>query len=86
MHPIMKNVSILVPKGAILGSIEGPRQLLTGVNSYMSSMGKPPLFNIELVGLNKETPLVQGMYTIRTDRLLKDVTKTDLVIIPLYRG
>ena len=82
----MKNVSILVPKGAILGSIEGPRQLLTGVNSYMSSMGKPPLFNIELVGLNKETPLVQGMYTIRTDRLLKDVTKTDLVIIPAIDG
>ena len=82
----MKNVSILVPRGAILGSIEGPRQLLTGVNSYMATMGKPPLFNIELVGLSKETPLVQGMYTIRTDRLLKDVTKTDLVIIPAIDG
>ena len=65
----MKNVSILVPKGAILGSIEGPRQLLTGVNSYMASMGKQPLFNIELVGLSKETPLIRGMYTVRTERL-----------------
>ena len=82
----MKNVCILVPKGAILGSIEGPRQLLTGVNSYMASMGKPPLFNIELVGLNKETPLVKGMYTIRTERVLKDVTKSDLVIIPAIDG
>ena len=82
----MKNVSILVPKGAILGSIEGPRQLLTGVNSYMASMGKQPLFNIELVGLSKETPLIRGMYTVRTERLLKDVAKTDLVIIPAIDG
>lgn len=82
----MKNVSILVPKGAILGSIEGPRQLLTGVNSYLASMGKPPLFNIELVGLAKETPLIRGMYTIRTERLIKDITRTDLIIIPAVDG
>lgn len=83
---LMKTVSILVPKGAILGSIEGPRQLLTGVNSYLASMGKPPLFNIELVGLAKETPLIRGMYTIRTERLIKDVSKTDLIIIPAVDG
>ena len=82
----MKTVTILVPKKAILGSIEGPRQLLTGVNSYMASMNKPPLFNIELVGLNKETPLIHGMYTIRTDRVIKDVLKTDLIIIPAIDG
>ena len=82
----MKNVSILVPKGAILGSIEGPRQLLTGVNSYLASMGQPPLFSVELVGLSRETPLVKGMYTIRTDRLIKDVSKTDLIIIPAIDG
>ena len=82
----MKTVTILVPKGAILGSIEGPRQLLTGVNSYLATMGKPPLFSIELVGLTKETPLVRGIYTIRTDRVIKDVDKTDLIIIPAIDG
>ena len=82
----MKNVTILVPKGAILGSIEGPRQLLAGVNSYAASMEKPPLFNIELVGLTKEIPLMKGMYTIRADRTIKDVTKTDLIIIPAIDG
>jgi len=82
----MKSVTILVPKGGILGSIEGPRMLLAGVNSYLAGMGKPPLFNIELVGLKKETPLTRGMYTIHADRLLKDVTKTDLVIIPAIDG
>jgi transcriptional regulator GlxA family with amidase domain len=82
----MKTVTILVPKGAILGSIEGPRQLLTGVNSYLASMNKPPLFNIELVGLDRETPLVRGMYTIRTDRVIGDVARTDLIIIPAIDG
>ena len=82
----MKSVTILVPKGAILGSIEGPRQLFTGANQYAASMGKPPLFNIELVGLERETPLIRGMYTIRTDKVIRDVARTDLVVIPAIDG
>ncbi len=82
----MKHITILVPKGAILGSIEGPRQVLTGVNMYAQSMGKPPAFKIELVGLTNETELIQGMYTIRTDRVIKDISKTDLIIIPAIDG
>jgi transcriptional regulator GlxA family with amidase domain len=82
----MKHVTILVPKGAILGSIEGPRQLLTGVNMYAQSMGKPAAFKVELVGLTKETELIRGMYTIRTDRVIKEVAKTDLIIIPAIDG
>ena len=34
------------------------------------------------VGLNEYVPANNGEYTIKTDRLLKDVTKTDLLIIP----
>ena len=82
----MKHITILVPKGAILGSIEGPRQVLTGVNMYAQSMGQPPAFKIELVGLTKETELIQGMYTIRTDRVIKEISKTDLIIIPAIDG
>lgn len=82
----MKHITILVPKGAILGSIEGPRQLLTGVNSYYASMGKPPIFQVELVGLTNETPLGNGLYTIRTDNTIATLKKTDLVIIPAIDG
>jgi transcriptional regulator GlxA family with amidase domain len=82
----MKNITILVPKGAILGSIEGPRQLLTGVNSWAMSMGKGPMFNVQLVGLAKETPLINGMYTIRTDKTIHEISKSDLVIIPAIDG
>ena len=82
----MKHITILIPKGAILGSIEGPRQLLTGVNDYYASIGKPPLFKIELVGLTNETSLINGMYTIKTDRVIDEVITTDLIIIPAIDG
>jgi transcriptional regulator GlxA family with amidase domain len=82
----MKKITILVPKGAILGSIEGPRQLLTGVNSYFANIGMPPIFNIELVGLTKETTLGGGLYTINTHNTINDIVQTDLIIIPAIDG
>jgi transcriptional regulator GlxA family with amidase domain len=82
----MKHISILVPKGAILGSIEGPRQVLTEVNKYLKSMGKPAFFQVQLVGLSQEIPVAGGKYTVYTDALAKDVDKTDLVIIPALDG
>ena len=82
----MKHVSILVPKGGLLGNIEGPRQLFSCVNDFFASMGKPPLLKVQLVGLSKEIPLNNGLYTICPDLLLKDVVKTDLIIIPAAEG
>ena len=82
----MKRISILVPKGAILGSIEGPRQAFTEVNHALVGMGKAPLFQVQLAGLSKETPVCDGRYMVYTDRLLHDIEKTDLVIIPALEG
>jgi len=82
----MKHISILVPQGAILGSIEGPRQLLTQVNQFFKAKGKEPLFSVKLVGLTDEIPLSGGLFTAHSDQLLKDAIKTDLVIIPAVDG
>ncbi len=82
----MKHISILVPKGAILGSLEGSRQLLTQVNEFFKDKGAPPLFEVQLVGLSKETHLSGGLFTVNTDVILKDVKKTDLIIIPALDG
>jgi len=81
----MKHISIIVTKGAILGNIEGPRQVFTEANQFLQNIGKPPLFKIELVSLTKEAQLNDGLYTVST-RLLKDVKKTDLIIIPAMYG
>ena len=82
----MKHISILVPQQAILGSVEGPRQLFSEVNEFLISMGKPALFDVHLVGLRNETDLNKGMCTIHTDLVYGDVEKTDLIIIPAVQG
>ena len=82
----MKHISILVPIGAILGSLEGSRQLFTQVNEFFKARGQHPMFKVQLVGLSKETPLSGGRFTANADVLLEEVKKTDLIIIPAIDG
>ena len=82
----MKDITILVPHGAILGSIEGPRQVFTEVNKLLKNMGRLPLFKVQLAGLTKEVPAAGGIYTVFTDALIKNIAKTDLIIIPALDG
>lgn len=82
----MKQITILVPHGAILGSIEGPRLVFSEVNQLLQRLGRPPLFRVQLVGLTPETPVCGGLYSIRTEQLIGDVERTDLVVIPAVDG
>lgn len=82
----MKHISILVPEGAILGSLEGTRQILTEVNKLCKAQGSPSLFEVQLVGLAKETRLSNGLFTVHTDLMLQEVRQTDLIIIPALDG
>lgn len=82
----MKHISILVPAGAILGSVEGPRQVLTEVNKFLQSIDRQPMFRVQLVGLNRETAVCGGRYSVYSDVVIKDVAKTDLIIIPAIDG
>jgi transcriptional regulator GlxA family with amidase domain len=82
----MKHISILVPKGAILGSLEGSRQLLTQVNQFYLAKGADPIFKVQLVGLAQQTRLSGGCFTANADVLIDDVERTDLIIIPAVDG
>jgi transcriptional regulator GlxA family with amidase domain len=82
----MKHISILVPQGAMLANIEGPRQLFQCVNQYFAMDGKEPMVTAQLVGISNETKLRGGLYTIRPDKLIGEVQKTDLIIIPALDG
>jgi transcriptional regulator GlxA family with amidase domain len=82
----MKHISILVPEGAILGSLEGTRQIFTQVNHFLHAKGEPPLFRVQLVGLSKQTKLAGGLFTVHTDVTVEDVQKTDLIVIPALDG
>lgn len=75
-------ISVFVPQyGAIEGITPAFRSFQTA-NEFLTAFGKKPIFKVEYVGLNEYVPANNGEYTIKTDRLLKDVTKTDLLIIP----
>lgn len=82
----MKHISILVPHGAILGSLEGSRQLLNQVNNFFLMKGQEPLFTIELIGLTRQTSLSGGSFTANANLLIGEVEKTDLIIIPAVEG
>lgn len=83
----MKHVSILIPLGhTSMANIDGSHQILSQVNTFLESMGKPPLFNIQMVGLAKPTVQRNGLFTIEPDVLIADVPKTDLIIIPAMHG
>lgn len=82
----MKNVSILIPNEAVLASIADPRIMFTGVNDFLAATGKPPMFNVQLVGLEKEVRLHGGLFSVHTDAVLSEVKKTDLIIVPAFGG
>lgn len=82
----MKKVSILVPESSVMQAIADPQYLFTAVNQFLLAKGKSPLFEVELVGAKREVKLNNGSYSIHTDRLLKEVEKTDLVFVPALFG
>ena len=80
-----RHISILVPERAILGSLEGSRQIFTQVNSFFTQRGEDAPFVVELVGLSPSTRLTGGIFTAN-HRTIADVPRTDLIIIPAFDG
>src|SRR5688572_13644722 len=82
----MKSITILVPEGSILGSIETPRQVLTEANKFLFHSGRLPLCRVQLAGHSKAIPIAGGRYTVYTDVLTRDTGQTDLILIPALEG
>lgn len=79
----MKHVSILIPRGHVsVVNIGGTHQIFSMVNASLQQMGRKPVFDIHLVGLEKETRLTHGIFSVSPDALMRDVKKTDMIIIP----
>ncbi|SDL06425.1 Transcriptional regulator GlxA family, contains an amidase domain and an AraC-type DNA-binding HTH domain [Catalinimonas alkaloidigena] len=83
----MKHVSILVPQGhTSVVNIEGTRHIFSEANACLVGQGHGPAFEINLVGLGREVRQATGFFTVNPDRLLQEVTHTDLIIIPALHG
>jgi transcriptional regulator GlxA family with amidase domain len=79
---MMKHVSILVPEGdGSLIDIIGSYKAFNRANQYMMDNGSKPMFTVQLVG-TKTLSIDGGIFSIKPEISLEQVTKTDLVIIP----
>jgi len=83
----MKHISILVPNGAAaLGCIEGPFILFNKVNEFLRNLGKPELFQVQLVGLKEKRQVYDKFFSVTPDCSISDVRKTNLIIVPAVNG
>lgn len=79
----MKHISIIVPNGQNnLSSIVGPYKIFSRANAYWKEKEGRELFKIELVGISKEVDFYEGLFSVKPQRNLSEITKTDLIIIP----
>lgn len=83
----MKHISILVPEGdTSLSNLEATHKMFTMANSHLTRTGQSPLFAVHLVGQTKENQLSNGIFSIKPDTTIDEVSKTDLIIIPAIHG
>ncbi len=75
-------ISVFVPEYGVIEAVTPPFRTFHTANEFLTVFGKKPIFKVEYVGLRDYVPANNGEYMIKTDRLLKEVTETDLLIIP----
>ena len=75
-------ISVFVPEYGVIEAVTPAFRAFHTANEFLSAFGKKPIFNVEYVGLQEVVPANNGEYTVKTNRLLKDVKETDLLIIP----
>jgi transcriptional regulator GlxA family with amidase domain len=79
-------ISVYVPQSAVIEAISPAYRLFKTANDFLKASGKKPKFEVEYVGLQKNVKANDGEYTVKTDRLLDEVKKTDLIFIPALYG
>ncbi|MDR6804748.1 transcriptional regulator GlxA family with amidase domain [Dyadobacter sp. BE34] len=82
----MKHISIIAPDGqtsmSTVACIVGANQMFTEASGYHTAAGHKPAYRIEIVGVDKEADLGSGLLTIRTHTTIRQLAKTDLILIP----
>src|SRR5690554_3284787 len=82
----MKKIFILVPETAVPATVSGPKYLFTEANRILQHSGKPPHFDIKLVGEAEYMSAFDESFHIATDATFDNSGQADLVIIPPTQG
>ena len=75
-------ISVFVPNKGVIEAITPPFRTFNTANEFLTASGKKSIFKVEYVGLTEYVSASGGEYMIKTDGLLKDLTETDLLVIP----
>lgn len=85
----MQHISIIVPVGeAVLSTIVGSYKIFNKVNEFLIQSGirNNPFFEVDLVGLNSETKLYNGAFSVHPNKTIDQIKKTDLIIVTTIVG
>ncbi len=78
----MKHVSILALRDSNFASIVDARSVLLKVNELLALNHQPKAFDVQIVGMQGDTSLSDGLYSIHPEVMTDALKKTDLIIIP----
>lgn len=78
----MINIVILIPEESVLTSIAGTRQMFVSANEFLQNAGKKPVFTVTLAAVKNNINLNENTFTVNADKLISEIDKCDLVIIP----
>src|ERR1043166_9469891 len=79
-------VSVFVPERAVIEAITPPYRSFKTANDFLAAAGKKPIFEVQYVGMKPIVEANVGEYSIKIDKLLPDVKKSDLIVIPAIYG
>ncbi len=82
----MKHISILTLNDATITSIDSSYQIFSRVNDFLKYQGRERFYDVEIVGVTKNTTLNNGIYDINVNRTIGEITKTDVIVVPLLCG
>jgi transcriptional regulator GlxA family with amidase domain len=82
----MKHISVLALEDATITCIDSSYQILGRVNDFLRYHNKDAFYEVEIVGFKKNILLNNGLYTIDVNKTIDDITRTDVIVIPIVCG
>jgi transcriptional regulator GlxA family with amidase domain len=79
----MKHVTVIIhPAQTNLSSIVGIQEVFAKANQYGVKQGRKESLKVELAGTTKKVDFVNGLISVKPQRHISSIKKTDLIIIP----
>jgi len=82
----MKHITIVAPDGqtnlSTVACVAGAYEIFTRADDYFRNTGGKKTFNIEIAGVQNNTVLAGGLFSVKPHKLISEIDKTSLILIP----